>query len=354
MRIFAIISGLARSAATAGEEEQWTEDAEHGNSDLFQALLISQFPNLTQMTIGYDHLSYFWYVAQMFERVLCSEKAINGLSKFHHLKRVDVCVDMTYKEFRGLNHDLAYLLPFFYLPSIQYLRMIIPRFTTDVLWPTTRPCTKSLTSLSLKGSGASEVLLARILAVTPNLKSLDYDFIFGAFSSLVPSYLCADSLAEALTHVKTTLEQLTISIQSYCKLNFQYEYDDPRCAIKGSLSLHELESLVRLEVPTVVLLGQSRSREPHLAGRLPSRIRWFHLKDDMALSHNYVWRSGATLNILREYLSHYWGQNALLETVGLKLHESKDDWDCDVQGEFRKLVEGFNLTPDVELVRSDA
>lgn len=41
---FGIISSLARSAATAGEEEQWAEDAEHDNSDLFQALLISQFP----------------------------------------------------------------------------------------------------------------------------------------------------------------------------------------------------------------------------------------------------------------------------------------------------------------------
>lgn len=351
----AIISGLARSVATAGEEEQWAEDAEHGNSDLFQALLISQFPNITHLTIGYDRWSYFRYVSKMFERVLCSEKATNGLSRFHHLKRVDICVDMTSRDlerFSGFNHDLTYLLPFFYLPSVRDLRIAFPNYTKDFQWPTTQPCTKSLTSLSLKRSNAGEALLGRILAVTPNLKSLDYDFICSAKSGTVPRYLCVDGLRKALVHVKTTLEQLTISVQYDPWFFTEFEEPGPGFGIRGSLSLHEHESLIRLEIPTAVLLGQSRTRNTHLAGRLPPRLLEFYLRDDMALFQAYVWRSGVVLGILREYLGHYREHNADLQTVGLKLCGSEDDWGCDVQGEFRRLCEGVHLTPEVSLVRS--
>lgn len=354
---FAIISGLARSASTAGEEEQWAEDAEHGNSDLFQALLISQLPNITQLTIGHDSCSSFRYLVKMFERVLCCKKAINGLSRFHHLKRVNICVDMTSRDLEKVgcfNLDLTYLLLFFYLPSIRDMRIVMRNYLKDHAWPTTQPCTNSLTSLFLKASDCSEAFLERVLAVTPNLKSLNYDFITSKWSPVVSSYLCANDLGRALAHVKKTLEQLTLSVQVHCLHDELNEDDSLMCGIIGSLSLHEHESLVRLEVPTVVLLGQSRNRETHLAGRLPPRMRWLYLRDDMALFKTYVWRSGAVLGIFREYLSHHREHNATLETVGLKLYESKDDWDCDLQGEFRKMFEGINVTPEIDLVRSDA
>ena len=139
----------------------------------------------------------------MFERVLCSEKALNGLSRFHHLKRVDICVDMVHRDLEKLNvfnYGLTYLLPFFYRPSIRDLRIVMPNYTKDFQWPSTQPCTKSLTSLSFKGSNISEDLLAMILAVTPNLKSLDYDFICSARFSRVPRYLRVDGLRKALAH----------------------------------------------------------------------------------------------------------------------------------------------------------
>ena len=353
---FEKIFTLARSAATTGEEEQWAEDAEDGNIDLFQALLISQFPNVTQLTIGIDGYSHFQYVSKMFERVLCSKKTLNGLSRFHHLKRVDICVDMATRTLETLNvfnYNLTHLLPFFYLPSVRNLRIVMPNYTKDFQWPTTQPCTKSLTSLSFKGSDVSGASLARIMTVTPNLKSFDYSFICSTRFGNPPRYLCVDGLQKALAHVKTTLEQLTISVQYDPWFYTEFEEPSPSFGIRGSLSLHEHESLIRLEVPTVVLLGQSRTRNTHLAGRLPPRLLWFYLRDDMALFQTYAWRSGVVLGILREYLSHCREHNADLQTLGLKLCGTENDWGCDLQGEFRSLCEGAHLTPEVSLVRSE-
>lgn len=291
----------------------------------------------------------------MFERVLCSEKAINGLSRFHHLKSVDICVDMATRNLEDLNvfnYDLTYLLPFFYLPSIRDLRIVMPNYTQDFRWPTTQPCTKSLTSLSLKRSDVSVAFLARILAVTPSLKSLDYDFICSTSFGMVPRYLCADGLRKALAHVKTTLEQLTISVKFYpCRVA---EWEEPGSCfgIRGSLSLHEHESLIRLEIPTVVLLGQSRTRNIDLAGCLPPRLLWFYLRDDMALFQTYAWRSGVMIGILRECFQHHREHNGYLQTVGLKLCGSGNDWGPEIQGEFRRLCEGVHLTPEVSLVCS--
>ena len=59
------------------------------------------------------------------------------------------------------------------------------------------------------------------------------------------------------------------------------------------------------------------------------------------------------LGLLREYLNDYREHNADLQTVGLKLYKSENDWGCDWQGEFRRLCEGVHLITEVNLVRSE-
>ena len=138
---FEIIPACARTAANTGDEEQWVRGVAGGHMDLYQALVLSQLPNITHLTIGYQHDLQFQYVSKMFRRVLCSDKPIDGLSGFHHLKRVDIYVDMTFQDFGrlvGRKYEFSDLLLFFYLPSIQDLRIVMPQDDERFSWPTTK------------------------------------------------------------------------------------------------------------------------------------------------------------------------------------------------------------------------
>lgn len=234
---FEIISACARTAANTGDEEQWVRNVAGGHRDLYQALVLSQLPNITHLTIGYQRDLQFQYVSKMFRRVLCSDKPMDGLSGFHHLKRVNIYVDMTFHDFGrlvGRNYELSDLLPFFYLPSIQDLRIVMPQDDERFSWPTTEPCSKSLTSLSLRRTNANVASLGRILAVTPHLKCLDYDFIYATDSRSGPTSLCADGLGKALAHVRTTLEQLTISVHFPRSTGYGFDYFNTQLASRGA------------------------------------------------------------------------------------------------------------------------
>lgn len=358
---FEIISACARTAANTGDEEQWVRNVAGGHRDLYQALVLSQLPNITHLTIGYQRDLQLQYVSKMFRRVLCSDKPMDGLSGFHHLKRVNIYVDMTFQDFTfqdfgrsvGRKYELSDLLPFFYLPSIQDLRILMPQDDESFSWPTTKPCSKSLTSLSLKRTNANVALLCEILAVTPHLKCLEYDFIYATNSRSGPTSLCADGLGKALAHVRTTLEQLTISVHFPRSTGYGFKDSNTQVGIKGSLSLHDHESLVKLEVPIEVLLGKTPAPEIHLAGRLPPRIRRLYLTAEYSSSRTYAWWSKPILELLGEYFSHYREHTADLETVGLMLDEEKAEWCSEPQRIFRKLCEEVHLTPELFVVRSD-
>ena len=209
----------------------------------------------------------------------------------------------------------------------------------DFTWPVNQPCTKSLTSLFLTRSNVNEMLLSRILALTPNLKCLEYEICDVGLHR--PISLCAEGLGRALAHVKPTLEHLTISVWSY------RSGGDPLgilSSVQGSLSPHEYESLVMLEIPTVVLLGKARAPEKCLASRLPPRMRRLYLNGDVAFSEN-GWTSRLNWRPLFEHLSQYREQSPDLES--LKLDCKLDREDEELQDEAWNLFKELHLTPEL-------
>lgn len=118
------------------------------------------------------------------------------------------------------------------------------------------------------------------------------------------------------------------------------------------MSLHDHESLVKLEVPIEVLLGKKPAPEIHLAGRLPPRIRRLYLTAEYSSPRTYAWWSKPTLELLGEYFSHYREHTADLETVGLMLDEEKAECCSESQRIFRKLCEEVHLTPELFVVNS--
>ena len=338
---FETVSDLARNVAYPGDEKLWVSRAGDADDGIYQTLIISQLPNLTELNVGYDIASKFGSVAKMLLRVLCSEKATDGLSNFQHLKRVDLCVDITERDcsvsLQGVKHQLSHLLPFFYLPSIENLRMVMPDDPGNFQWPAIPPCTRSLTSLSLKRSSASGALLARILAVTPNLKSLEYGFICEGTPVNGPISLCAEGLEKALAHVKATLEQLTISVHFMRWYDYQSEDSPSRYGIKGCLSLHEMDSLVMLDVPIALLVGHCPTPQTRLTGRLPPQIRQLCLRGDDIRRAN-KWKGELILELLRDHLSQCQAPPADLETLELNFN-----WDKKSLDDFRKFCEAGSL-----------
>ena len=335
------VSDLARNAAIPGDEEVWVMKAKSAGPGFYRTLIISQLPNLTELIVGYHIDSDAETLGKMLLRVLRSEKSTDRLSKFQHLKRVDLCVNVSKIDrsspLRDVKHRLSHLLPFFYLPSIEYLRMVMPDDPGTFQWPATPPCTQSLTSLSLERSSANGALLARILAVTPNLKSLECGFICEGTPVHGPTALCAEGLEKALAHVKATLEQLTISVRFLRWYDYQSEDSPPRYGIKGCLSLHELDSLVMLEVPVALLVGHSPTPQTRLTGRLPPRIRQLCLKGYTIRCAN-EWKGELILRLLHDHLSQYQAQPADLEILQLKF-----DWDEKSLDDFRKFCEAGQL-----------
>ena len=332
---FKIVSKLARRAAKPGDEDKWVDKARDTYHGIYQTLIISQLPNLTELTVANNMTSNFESIGKMLLRILCPEKTTDGLSTFQHLKRVDLCVDIIQRDYssplRGEMHRLSHLLPFFYLPSIEHLRMIMSHDHEDFLWPGTPPCTESLTSLSLNRSSASEALLGRILAVTPNLKCLEYNFICEERRENGPTSLCAEGLEKALAHVKATLERLTISVHFLRWCPYHAENFPSRYGIKGRLSLHDYESLVMLEVPIAIFLGYRPTPQIRLTGRLPPRIRQLCLRSDEIRCAS-EWKGDVVLGLLREHFSLYPAQLADFETLELNF-----DWDDKSLDEYRNF-----------------
>ena len=347
---FQIVSKLARRAAKPSDEDLWVNMARDTYHGIYQTLIISQLPNLTELTVANNMTSTFESIGKMLLRILCPEKTTDGLSKFQHLKRVDLCVDIMQRDYssplRGERLRLSHLLPFFYLPSIEYLRMIMPHDHEDFRWPGwpgTPPCTESLTSLSLNRSSASEALLGRILAVTPNLKCLEYHFICEGTPLNGPTSLCAEGLGKALAHVKATLERLTISVHFLRWCPYHAENFASQFGIKGSLSLHDYESLVMLEVPIAMLLGYKPSPQTRLTGRLPPRTRQLCLRGDEIRCAS-EWKGEVVLGLLREHFIQYPAQVADFETLELYF-----DWDDKSLDEFQDFYNESRI--NLKLIR---
>ena len=347
---FEIVSNLAKNAATPGDESLWKNNAGDANHGIHQTLLIFQLPNLTELSVGYDIRSNFESVGKMLLYSLCFERAIDGLSKFQHLKRVDLCVNMNQRDcctpLYEEKHRSPHLWSFFYLPSIEHLRMVMPYHIESFRWPVTQPCTKSLTSLSLKRSSASETLLARILAVTPNLKCLEYGFLCEERNYQGPTSLCAEGLGEALAHVKATLEQLTISV--HCEWWYDNQSEDVliRYGIKGCLSLHDFENLVMLEVPMALLLGHKPTPQTSLTGRIPPRIRQLCLKHGLT-RYAKKWKCEVILGLLRDHLIHDRAQPVVFETLSLKF--DRDDKSTIFKISVRQII-GLSILFDIQRI----
>ncbi len=357
-------SGLAASYRTCeingraiidGEEQPWKRHMAEGDVDLYQALVLSQLPNINYLHIGFDPYMGLGYISATLRCALCSSTDSPERSSFRSLFRVDLYAGMFYRDLAelylqsdGFDMAIAEVLPFFYLPSLQEFRVAMP-VDVEFSWPTIPPCASALKILRLQRSHVEVNVLEQLLAVTPHLEILEYDFCCRLTDARSSPFLSSADFDRALAHVKTTLKILRIAVHFYSNSG-DTDYDDPNpiFGIDGILhSLKDSQSLIEAELPFAMILGPSPQAQSLALPELPPCLESLTFRDDMALYQSYPWRSGPFLDYLPTCILYWSAHKANIATIGLNLNESLDDWDESALAAFSTLCHSMHTTPRV-------
>jgi hypothetical protein len=112
--------------------EEWIQELRAGSMDAFAALLISQLPNLKCLHLGKNFTRESRLIGMMLRSALCEDSRNSHISSFAYLRDVSAqCPDLDFYIRRYTDiRNTADVLPLFYLPSIEQLRVSIDNPTT--------------------------------------------------------------------------------------------------------------------------------------------------------------------------------------------------------------------------------
>jgi hypothetical protein len=155
----------------------------------------------------------------------------------------------------------------------------------------------SLRSIRLHESSIAPTTLAKILAWTPALTHLEYDYYLH-----YNSCLNCEELDVAIHKVKDTLEFLSFACHVYSGgYAFLEETEDPY--VVGRCTLVDLPNLLSLHISPCVLLGWDSEGAPPLDTILPSTLAHLCFHDELNFFDIFQWQAPALLNHLSELLA---------------------------------------------------
>ena len=322
--------------------DMWMEDIQKGGSSVAVALLLSQLHAIETVELGEIFQNHF--LGLMFEQALSYVGSSKRMSTFRHLKQIELDPGAFSPRAGALKLDD--MKSMFMLPSMQNVSFSITdmdTFSGHGLRSTT------LRSLSLYNSQIREESLGQILAIVPNLKSLNcclwhdpQPFHGHDFRS---PFLDCELLGQALKHTRS-IEHLSISIKFFTYTALEVDWggayeEGEEWGIKGNIgSLTHLKHLKSLEIPTVVLQGWVVSEfSPILADVLPRSLNHLLLRNDLNYFYKYEWNQEACLELLAEYMVALKPRSANLEKITVKLKDCAPDerWSQDAYDKLRLI-----------------
>lgn len=277
-------SGLADAVALiqgmdVPYRDLWIRELQSGTLEAYVALLLSRLPELEEFSID----SNFVKGDQLAGLVLRSAlEGNNNLPRFQRLQEVTWSSSMDL-EAKGSPANTVDGLTLFYLPNVRRIAARIEN-PTAFAWPAGMPDPSSLTSLELKV--AREPLLAQILAVTRNLRSLRWQWFCHYSEGSQDPYHASpvidlDQFMLAISQVRGTLTELVVS--GGTDFGDCINLNRPGLRVEGSLrDLSEFPKLSRFEAPLPVLLGSFNLQEgSELVDILPKALRQLRISDDL-------------------------------------------------------------------------
>lgn len=285
---------------------EWIQRLRSGTMDAFVALLLSQLSSLTSLSLGENFCRESYLVGHVLRTSLCEEG--DCFHAFQHLRDVSMLYPAIGLDQRRHTtaRNTADVLPTFYLPTVEKLRVFIDS-SVIFEWPTvSHPTAQSLLSLDL--TMIREGNLGKLLSVTPRLESLKWDWYYrqDLRDDSVTDVINLDQIAADLALVRDTLTSLSITAGADVS---QADPAPPELYFKGPYSTFSgLNNLKLLEVPIPFLFGFSQS-DPNILGLekvLPKNLEWLNLTDRLCYQEEWQWEW--EMDYLLDVISSWFGR----------------------------------------------
>ncbi|CAG7915864.1 unnamed protein product [Penicillium olsonii] len=316
----AIPSLIASSPAV---QDNWKNEIEASDPSAFLALVIALLPNLVSIRVHTRALQELDNLCELFDWVSRPEDKEARMSSVHgghdpafpHLREVYITsTDRASVEpgWERTNHAMD-LLPLFYLPSLEHITAPI-HLQDNFSWGRpTQPNAENIKSLDI--SMIREANLARVLAATPLLEKLDWNWcsrldmdplypvpIADKHINLQRLSVLLGKLSETLTHLK-----ITGSIRRLATEDGQFEGMFTKLVDDGNLGIFTpLTKLQTFHVPLSFVLGL---HDPHksdplvLARNLPSNVEYLTISDEKPDPDDAHWLPEEIILVVKAYLS---------------------------------------------------
>ncbi|CAH0014954.1 unnamed protein product [Clonostachys rhizophaga] len=244
----------------------WVDGLKSGNMDAFAGLLIANLSKITSLKITHNFINGDDILGKvLLSKVFGELPAFERLRKMSYVKRMD----------RGnweRNQIVEYVASLFHIPTVTDMSVSLTNQPFE--WPRGEPDLDCLTSLHIEWAIGS--VLAEVLLLTPNLKSLSWRWIYhdSVNDEREITVLDYDQVFLAVSLVEETLEKLVLSMVVG---DDDYDRIPVGMDVRGSFSrLSELERLKELSIPMVCLAGFGAEPIP-LKESLPDSLEVLHL-----------------------------------------------------------------------------
>lgn len=325
----------------------WIQELENGVMDAFVILLLSLVPNLTHLRLTGIFARENRLLGMLLRASLCQTSHCE-LPRFQYLREVDFDPESDpYRDWKAKN--TADVLPLFYLPSIQSISVEVDN-PVIFSWPTHKPSPSNITVLDLEI--LREGLLGRILAVTENLKTLRWQWLYE--SSLSDEFnnhvIDLDQITTDLSLVQDTLENLHLLAEVHLE-----HHDYPDLEIKGSLrGLKKLKKIQKLEAPQLFLIGFSS--DDNLGGLedlLPQNIRHLTINDDVGFLEAHLWQDRDLFAMLQHWWENLTHCTPHFQSFELSLLHLNAEWCAEIRNELSELCARLGIRLDIFKGRED-
>jgi hypothetical protein len=307
--------------------------------DIMTAAIIVLCPNLKVLYLDLGFLNHNNVLARIIHHHFLDYDNECSTPAFMKLEKVYLGQDLSSWDstnLKLLEFSLSACLPIFYLPSLEQLSAPLPDSTgvsglspLITVWPTTDPPVCTVRTLDLRKSRAKAATLSFILAQTPHLQSLHYEYCPWLEARPEERFECSE-VRRALEPLSHTLTELIISLNPFSSR--ADEVEEGVVWIKGGRgigSLTFLPHLTTLEISLPVLLSWEGDTGLGLKDVLPFSLEDMCIRDDCISHTGNVFDEERTIEEVRCWIgSKVWRKcTPNLKCVGLRLCASiGDDW----------------------------
>lgn len=246
-------------------------------------------PNLRLFNLGQSFTVQNPILGDVLRQLFCctdaSQQCAEGL-QFRNVRQI-VMPQAQDHFHRRMGGNAADVLPLFYLPTIESLRVSIDD------WPGTLPTASTLTSSAIER--IREQNLVCLLKATPHLGRFRWTWIYsrGIYGHLF-GFIDLDTLMDAMKPRQDGLFDLVIDAQ--CILGGQ-EIEPPFVDVRGSMSgLRKFLHVRKFGVPWVFYMGFSPGHGRSLLGQLPPNLETLVLTDYLMGHSQFNWSAGGRVD----------------------------------------------------------